>query len=75
MKRWADRGGAFAELVLEGTAGYVRAQRMLDDPDVVGNLDAEQLFDLYKAAGYSQASCEAAARDWGIKRLRAGMSA
>ncbi len=48
---------------------------MLDNPDIVGNLDAEQLFDLYKAAGYSQAACEAAARDWGIKRLRQGMSA
>lgn len=70
MKRLFDQGGAFAELVLTDLMKVGRAWDMLHDPEIVGALNMEEYLDLCLEAGYSQEASQAAAKEWGLKRMR-----
>jgi hypothetical protein len=70
MKDLADKGGAFAMLLMEDGQKFINSWKMLHNPEVVGHLNMEEYFDLCLDAGYTKEASEQAAKAWGLKRLQ-----
>lgn len=60
----------FEEEVLFACLPSVHAWRMLHDPQAAGNLDAEGMYDLCLAAGFSEEAALSASKDRELSRLR-----
>lgn len=59
--------------VLFDLAGTVQNWKLLHDPKVGGQADPEQLLEMCKAAGYSEAAAQQAAKQRAEQRLDNGL--
>jgi hypothetical protein len=74
MKELADRGGAFAEMLMEDGLNMAMAWEMLHRPET-RDLNTENYLSLCKAAGYTESESQHAAKQWALNRQRANLPA
>ena len=60
----------FEELVLSDCLEDLESWRLLHNPTVTGVLNAEEFYDLCKAAGYGEETSQKAARQRAYERLK-----
>ncbi len=74
MKELTERGGAFAQLLMEDGLRAAMAWEMLHRPET-RDLDTENYLGLCKAAGYTEGEAQHAAKQWAFNRQRANLPA
>ena len=62
-------------MILDDGLNAAMAWGMLHNPEVARELTTESYLELCKAAGYGEDASQRAAKEWGFKRIAAGLPA